>query len=127
MYDMARHLLRGVGRPSGPIDFDNYAVDDIGRGYVFTVYPEIADFYGIPGGYLFKTSHYNLSKNLGRFWNLRGYVQDCYRIYGRHKPDQLVSDRVQGWFDDSATAEFLRDFAGRPRGRVGTRPNSEQP
>jgi hypothetical protein len=26
------HLLRGVGRPSGPIDLDNYAVDEIVRG-----------------------------------------------------------------------------------------------
>jgi hypothetical protein len=50
LYDMARKLLRGVGRPSEPIDFDTYAVDDIVRGYVFPVYPEIADFMAFLAG-----------------------------------------------------------------------------
>jgi hypothetical protein len=112
---MARILLGRVGRPNRPIDFDTYSVDDIVRGYVFPVYPEIADFYGIPGSYIFKTSHYNLSKNLGRFWDLRGYVQDCYRLYAQHKPEQLGNDRVQAWLDDSDTSNLLREFAGAPR------------
>jgi hypothetical protein len=114
MYDVARHLLRQVGRPSDPIDFDSYAVDDIVRGYVFPVYPEIAEFYGISGTYIFKTSHYQLSKHLGRFWDLRGYVQDCYRIYAQHRPQQLSNDRVQAWLDDAGTSKLLRDFAAAP-------------
>jgi hypothetical protein len=59
-----------------------------------------------------------LSKHLGRFWDLRGYVQDCYRIYARHRPEQLSNDRVQGWLDDAATSKLLRDFAGAPGRRV---------
>ena len=118
LYDMARILLGRVGRPNRPIDFDTYSVDDIVRGYVFPVYPEIADFYGIPGSYIFKTSHYNLSKTLGRFWDLRGYVQDCYRLYAQHKPEQLANDRVQAWLDDSDTSNLLREFAGVPSRRL---------
>jgi hypothetical protein len=114
LYDIARLLLRAVGRPSGAIDFDTYAVDDIVRGYVFPVYPEIAEFYGISGSYIFKTSHYKLARSLGRFWDLPGYVEDCYRIYARYRPDQLVNDRVQGWLDDAATSKLLRQFAGAP-------------
>jgi hypothetical protein len=114
LYDVARQLLQGVGRPSGPIDFDTYAVDDIVRGYVFPVYPEIAELYGISGSYIFKTSHFRLSRSVGRFWDLRGYVEDCYRIYAQHRPDQLVNERVQGWLADDATSMALRDFARAP-------------
>jgi hypothetical protein len=41
-------------------------------------------------------------------------VEDCYRIYARYRPDQLVNDRVQGWLDDAATSKLLRQFAGAP-------------
>jgi hypothetical protein len=41
-------------------------------------------------------------------------VQDCYRIYARHKPGQIVSDRVQSWLDDTATSKLVREFAGAP-------------
>jgi hypothetical protein len=112
MYDIARMLLRSVGRPSGPIDFDTYAVDDIVRGYVFPVYPEIAEFYGVSGSYIFKASHYRLSKTLGRFWDLPGYIQHCYEVYARHRPEQLADYRVKDWLADEATSKFLCDAAG---------------
>jgi Polysaccharide biosynthesis enzyme WcbI len=111
LYDIARRLLRGVGRPAEPVDFDTYAVDDIVRGYVFPVYPEIAELYGSSGSYIFKASHYRLSKGLGKFWDLPGYLRDCYRIYAEHPPEQLVNERVQGWLDDADTSKLLRDFA----------------
>ncbi|MEA2759764.1 MAG: hypothetical protein QOH65_2377 [Methylobacteriaceae bacterium] len=120
MYDIARMLLRSVGRPSGPIDFDTYAVDDIVRGYIFPVYPEIAEFYGVSGSYIFKASHYRLSKNLGRFWDLPGYIQHCYGVYGRYRPEQLADYRVKDWLADAATSKLLHDFAGVPRGRLAS-------
>ncbi|GAC1328463.1 MAG: hypothetical protein NVSMB26_03800 [Beijerinckiaceae bacterium] len=118
LYDIARLLLRGIGRPAIPIDFDTYAVDDIVRGYVFPVYPEIAEFYGIEGSYLFKTSHYQLSKSLGEFWDLPGYVRTCYRVYAQERSENLVNERVQAWLDDTATSKFLRDFASGGGGRT---------
>jgi hypothetical protein len=118
LYDIARKLLRSVGRPHAPIDFDTYAVDDIVRGYVFPVYPEIAEFYGVSGSYIFKTCHYRLSQGLGKFWNLPLYISDCYRIYAEHRPEQLVNGRVQGWLDDAGTSKLLRDFANAPRGAL---------
>jgi hypothetical protein len=118
LYDMARLLLRHVGRPSAPIDFDTYAVDDIVRGYVFPVYPEIAEFYGVPGSYIFKASHYRLSKGFGRFWDLPSYLRDCYHIYAQHPPEQLVNARVQGWLDDAETSALIRAFAAAPPGSL---------
>jgi Polysaccharide biosynthesis enzyme WcbI len=118
LYDIARQLLRGVGRPHAPIDFDTYAVDDIVRGYVFPVYPEIAEFYGTSGSYIFKTSHHRLSKGLGKFWDLPGYISHCYRIYAEHRPEQLVNQRVQGWLDDADTSKLLRDFAATRGGAL---------
>jgi hypothetical protein len=115
LYDIARLLLRGVGRSHAPIDFDTYAVDDIVRGYVFPVYPEIAEFYNVSGSYIFKTSHYRLSHGLGKFWNLPGFLSDCYRIYAEHRPEQLVNGRVQGWFEDAEISGFLHDVAGVER------------
>jgi hypothetical protein len=112
MYDIARMLLRRVGRPSGPIEFDTYAVDDIVRGYIFPVYPEIAESYGASGSYIFKASHYRLSKDLGQFWDLPGYIEHCYGVYGRHRPEQLADYRVQYWLKDETTTELLRDFGG---------------
>jgi hypothetical protein len=114
LYDFARLLLRGVGRTSGPIDFDTYAVDDIVRSHVFPVYPEIAEFYGIEGSYIFKASHYRLSRSVGKFWDLRRYVQACYLVYARRRPEQLANHRVGGWLEDGATAKFLRDAADAP-------------
>jgi len=118
LYDIARKLLRGVGLTSEPIDFDTYAVDDIVRGYVFPVYPEIAEFYGVSGSYIFKPSQYKLSKSLGKFYDLPGYVGDCYRIYAEHRLGQLVNERVQGWLDEPATTRLLRDFAASPGSSV---------
>jgi len=122
LYDIARKLLRGVGLTSEPIDFDTYAVDDIVRGYVFPVYPEIAEFYGVSGSYIFKPSQYKLSKSLGKFYDLPGYVGDCYRIYAEHRPEQLVNERVQGWLNDASNLEAsarLRGGTGKLRGRGG--------
>ena len=115
MYDIARMLLRGVGRPSGPVAFDTYAVDDIVRGYIFPVYPEIAEFYGVSGSYIFKASQHRLSKDLGRFWDLPGYIEHCYGVYGRHRPEQLADYRVKHWLADDATSKFLRDAASAPQ------------
>ena len=74
-------------------------------------YPEIAEFYGVSGSYIFKPSQYKLSKSLGKFYDLPGYVSDCYRIYAEHRLGQLVNERVQGWLDEPSTSRLLRDFA----------------
>jgi hypothetical protein len=81
-------------------------------------YPEIAEFYGVSGSYIFKASHYQLSKGLGKFWDLPGYISDCYRIYAEHRPEQLVNERVQGWLLDASASKLLRDFAAAPASSV---------
>jgi hypothetical protein len=127
MYDIARMLLRRVGRPSEPIEFDTYAVDDIVRGYIFPVYPEIAESYGASGSYIFKASHYRLSKDLGQFWDLPGYIEHCYGVYGRHRPEQLADYRVQYWLKDETTTELLRDFGGAKQARMRTYSRAPNP
>jgi hypothetical protein len=45
-------------------------------------------------------------------------VQDCYRLYAQHKPEQLANERVQAWLDDCDTSNLLREFAGVPGRRL---------
>jgi hypothetical protein len=56
-----------------------------------------------------------LSKGLGKFWDLPGYISDCYRIYAEHRPEQLVNERVQGWLNDASNLEA----SARLRGGTG--------
>lgn len=105
LYDIARKLLRGVGLTSEPIDFDTYAVDDIVRGYVFPVYPEIAEFYGVSGSYIFKPSQYKLSKSLGN-------STTCPAM----SATAIASTRSTGWASSSTSAFRAGWTNPRPRG-----------
>jgi hypothetical protein len=117
-FDFARQLMQKAGVPLKAVNFDDYAVDDLVRGAVYPVYPEIAEFYGIQGSYVFKGAHFSFGTGLGEFWNLREFVTDCYRTYAKYQPEQLANDRVQGWLDDAEISGFLRDAAGAEmRGR----------
>jgi hypothetical protein len=111
-FDFARQLMQKAGVPLKAVNFDDYAVDDLVRGAVYPVYPEIAEFYGIQGSYVFKGAHFSFGTGLGEFWNLREFVTDCYRTYAKYQPEQLANDRVQGWLDDAEISGFLRDAAG---------------
>jgi hypothetical protein len=110
-FDFARQLTQKAGVPTRPINFDDYAVDDLVRGSVYPVYPEIAEFYGIQGSYIFKGAHFSFGTGLGEFWNLRDFVTDSYRAYAKYQLDQLANERVQDWLDDAEISGFLRSIA----------------
>jgi Polysaccharide biosynthesis enzyme WcbI len=113
-FDLARRLLGKAGILSEPVDFDNYVLDDLVRDTVFPVYPAIAEHYGIAGSYVFKAPEpFPGGMNIGGFWDLTGFVQKSFRLYARHKADDLANDRVQGWLDEPETCKFLKDFASR--------------
>jgi hypothetical protein len=109
--DYARQLMNKAGIPSRPVNFDDYAVDDLVRGAVYPVYPEIAERYGIQGSYVFKGANYSFELGLGDFWDLRRFVTECYRIYAKHKPEQLTNDRVEAWLADAEVSAYLRSLA----------------
>jgi hypothetical protein len=115
--DVARQLMEKAGIPVTPINSDNYAVDDLVRGVVYPVYPEIAEFYGFSGSYIFKGAHFSLTHNVGEFWTLRRFVTDCYRFYATYKPDQLTNERVEKWLGDAEARDFLLDAADAQRHR----------
>jgi hypothetical protein len=110
-FDFARQLMQRAGAPMRPVNFDDYAVDDLVRGSVYPVYPEIGEFYGIQGSYVFKGAQFSFGTGLGDFWNLRQFVTDCYHGYAKYQPNQLTNERVQGWLDDAEIAGFLRGVA----------------
>jgi hypothetical protein len=110
-FDFARQLMQRAGAPMQPVNFDDYAVDDLVRGSVYPVYPEIGEFYGIQGSYVFKGAQFSFGTGLGDFWNLRQFVTDCYHGYAKYQPNQLTNERVQGWLDDTEIAGFLRGVA----------------
>jgi hypothetical protein len=117
-FDLARRLLNKAGIPSEPVDFDNYAVDDLVRDTVFPIYPAIAQHYGIAGSYVFKAPEFFPGgMNIGGFWDLAGFVQQSYRVYARHKADELANERVQGWLDDAQICAFLKEYS-RERGSL---------
>jgi Polysaccharide biosynthesis enzyme WcbI len=114
-FDYARQLMRKAGIPMQMVNYDDYAVDDLVRGAVYPVYPEIAESYGIQGSYVFKGANFAFELRLGRFWNLREFVTDCYRTYAKYQADELTNERVQNWFEDAEISGFLRDVAGVER------------
>jgi hypothetical protein len=99
--------MQKAGVPTSPVNFDDYAVDDLVRGVVYPVYPEIAEFYGIRGSYVFKGANFSFELGLGEFWNLRQFVMNCYRAYAKYPSNQLANERVQGWLDDPEISSFL--------------------
>jgi hypothetical protein len=40
-------------------------------------------------------------------------VRESYRVYGRHKAENLTNERVQSWLDDPDISTFLKDFSSR--------------
>lgn len=110
-FDYARQLMRKAGIPMQMVNYDDYAVDDLVRGAVYPVYPEIAESYGIQGSYVFKGANFAFELGLGQFWNLREFVADCYRTYAKYQADELTNERVQGWLDDARIAGLLRRVA----------------
>jgi hypothetical protein len=110
LFDLAQRLLSNAGIAQEPVDFENYAMDDLARDVVFPVYPAIAEHYGIAGSYVFKAAqHAPGGLNIGGFWDLPGFVRESYRVYARHKAEDLTNERVQGWLDDPETSAFLKE------------------
>jgi hypothetical protein len=110
-FDMARLLLDKAGVAQQAVDFNNYALDDLARDVVFPIYPEIAEYFGIPGSYVFKAAQYSPGGlNIGGFWDLPGFVRESYRVYARHNAEDLTNERVRGWLDDPGISTFLKEL-----------------
>ena len=108
LFDVARALLKRAGLPhTANVAFDDFAVDDIVRGAVYPVYPEIAERYGHRGNYLFKRANYAISRNVGDFLGLRAYIEASFSRYAKLQREQLIADRIQNWLD---TPEVVRLF-----------------
>ena len=115
-------LLAKAGMTTASVEFADFAVDDIVRGVVFPVYPEIAERYGHRGSYLFKRSNYRLARNVGQFDDLRGYVEGSFAVYAQHERAQLMAPRMVEWeanpevgklFDFHAADALSRKYARR--------------
>jgi hypothetical protein len=118
-FDFARRLMEKAGVPMKPVNFEDYAVDDLVRGAVYPVYPEIGEFYGFRGSYVFKApEHAPGGLNIGDFWDLHGFVRESYRFYARHDAKALTSERVQGWLENPEIFGFLKDVAASGSNRA---------
>ncbi|MBV9394777.1 MAG: hypothetical protein JOZ84_10220 [Methylobacteriaceae bacterium] len=113
--DYARQLMEKAGIATQPVNFDDYAVDDLVRGAVYPVYPEIAEFYGIKGSYVFKGAKFSFELGLGDFWDLRQFVTECYRVYTKYEGKQLTNERVEGWLADREILAYLRGLGTSAR------------
>jgi hypothetical protein len=100
LFDVGRALLKRSGLPhTANVAFEDFAVDDIVRGAVYPVYPEIAERYGHRGNYLFKRANYAITRSVGEFLGLRGYIEASFARYAKLQRAQLINDRVQYWLD----------------------------
>ena len=124
LFDVARALLKRAGLPhSAQIEFDDFAVDDIVRGAVYPVYPEIAERYGHRGNYLFKRANYELSRSVGEFLGLRAYIESCFSMYAKESRASLSAGahRVQSWLNDEQVGRLFdwhaADAVSRRHGR----------
>ncbi|MDE2364412.1 MAG: hypothetical protein KGM42_17180 [Hyphomicrobiales bacterium] len=110
LFDVARALLERADLPhSAAVEFSDFAVDDIVRGAVYPVYPEIAERYGHRGNYLFKRANYELSRSVGEFLTLRGYIESCFAVYARRQRKSLSegAHRVKIWLDDAEVGRLF--------------------
>ena len=107
LFDIGRALLDKAGLPAGQLDFDDFAVDDIVRGAVFPLYPEIAAHLGLRGSYLFKQGNYRLSRTVGEFLDLKMFTEASFAIYAQHKREALHHPRLEGWLNDPETVRAL--------------------
>jgi hypothetical protein len=105
--DIARRLFAKGGLTIRNDNFEDYAIDDLARAEIFPVYPEIAEIYGVRGGYLFKQGNFHISNGVGNFLTLPEYLAACYAVYGRARPSQISHPRVEGWLADEAFARKL--------------------
>jgi Polysaccharide biosynthesis enzyme WcbI len=111
-HDLARRLLDLAGVSWNPVDFDNYALDDLARDVIFPIYPAIAEHFGIPGSYVFKAAEYfPAGIRIGAFLNLPEFVRASYRVYARHSSADLTNNRVQEWLENAEISAFLKEFA----------------
>lgn len=109
LFDVAKALLAKAGLKTAPVEFADFAVDDIVRGVVFPVYPEIAERYGHRGSYLFKRSNYRLARNVGQFDDLHGFVESSFAVYAKHQRAQLMAPRMAQWEADPQVGKLF-DF-----------------
>jgi len=105
--DIARRLFVKTGLFVRNDNFDDYAIDDLSRAEIFPVYPEIAEVFGVRGGYLFKRGNFHISDGVGEFLTLPEYLSGCYDVYGRAGSTQIAHPRVDGWLADAAFAHQL--------------------
>lgn len=105
--DVARKLFAKAGLAIRNHNFDDYAIDDLARAEIFPVYPEIAEIYGVPGGYLFKGGNFHISAGVGEFLTLPQYLSACFAIYRRARPAQISHPRVDGWLADERLSKKL--------------------
>ena len=108
LFDVARALLKRAKLPhAASLSFDDFAVDDIVRGAVYPVYPEIAERYGHRGAYLFKRANYALGRSVGEFLDLRGFIEACFAVYRGCTREQLLAPRMRAWLDDAEVARLF--------------------
>ncbi len=105
--DIARRLFAKTGLAVRNDNVDDYAIDDLARAEIFPVYPEIAELFGIPGGYLFKQGNFHISNGVGNFLTLPEYLAACYAAYKHARPSQIAHPRVDGWLGDEAFTRKL--------------------
>lgn len=113
--DLARGLLTRAGIPYEDCDLDAYLPDDLAGQGSWPVYPEIAEYYGVPGSALFFKAE-TPRTGPARTMNRLSFIAEAYANYDRRRREDLVCQRVQAWRDDPATVEFLREAAGRGPG-----------
>lgn len=111
LYDLAKTLAARAGLPVRDIDWDYYAIDDLGRADVFPVYPPLAERFGQPGSYTFKRGNYHLSASVGDSLTLPQFLSASYDLYARCAPSQISNPRVENWLADSTLAERLVELA----------------
>lgn len=112
--DLARLALRRAGIPFTDCDLDSYLPDDQGEIGCWPVYPEIAEYYGVPGSALFLSPR---SRRLGpaRTMTRRRFLDGAFAGYRSTPSSQLVCERVAGWRADPETRGYLRQAAGLGR------------
>ncbi|KQT84334.1 WcbI family polysaccharide biosynthesis putative acetyltransferase [Methylobacterium sp. Leaf466] len=121
--DLARGLLDKAGIAYGDCDLDAYLADEFIRLGTWPVYPEIAEYYGVPGSALFLSPEF-AKTGRSRTMSLSGFIAESYGLYAQRSTERLVCARVDAWLADPA---IHADLVAAARDGLAWRPATGLP
>jgi hypothetical protein len=103
--EVARQALMKAGINIRFSDSENFVFDDLGSGPIWSVYPEVAERYSLPGSYMFKRESWVDVNNTPEFMTLERFIAESVRIYRSLPKEALNCERIARWKSQSVVID----------------------